>query len=123
MCASIYSNTSLKGVIDKLHRFVEDLSLPPAYVQYVYYYIIKSTEFGINYFHRQLEKGTIDMTYIQSLATFNRKLGFIELNRNVPSITDMYRKFTLVLDKVIVRVQKYDILKANIIIININSGT
>lgn len=56
------------------------------------------------------------MTYIQSLATFNRKLGFIELNRNVPSITDMYRKFTIVLDKVIVRVQKYDILKSNIIL-------
>jgi hypothetical protein len=49
------------------------------------------------------------MTYLQSLASFNRKLSFVSAQRSksVIAVEDMYRKFNVVLDKVITRVHKY----------------
>eukprot|EP00026_Physarum_polycephalum_P001825 Phypoly_transcript_01828.p1 GENE.Phypoly_transcript_01828~~Phypoly_transcript_01828.p1 ORF type:complete len:905 (+),score=152.06 Phypoly_transcript_01828:389-3103(+) len=79
-----------KGVIAKLDRFIEDLSLPPTYVE-------------------QLEKGQIDMAYLQLLSSFNRKMGFVSLQRSkgAVAVEDMFRKFNVVLDRVVTKVHKY----------------
>ena len=49
------------------------------------------------------------MAYLQLLSSFNRKMGFVSMQRakGATAIEDMYRKFNVVLDKVVARVHKY----------------
>jgi hypothetical protein len=49
------------------------------------------------------------MAYLQLLASFNRKMGFVSLQRSkgAVAIEDMFRKFHVVLDRVVARVHKY----------------